>query len=394
MAINRSLPFYRFTTNSGWNISPTTAVALHGTGSDNKDGSAVPDFRTKIAQGRNACSDFDRTRRSVDFASPLSVRTRSEDYPERWFQTTTTNYGISMSSAYPDFDSDVLSRAKFAVLQKLVESREAIQGMAAVGELREVKNSVHSLASDLVVAILRPKQAMRRMVQQMSRRKAGRNRIKRAVSNYWLEAQFDILPLLSTICDTIDELHTRQLPTFRIRGWSEKSEDGPLVKGATYGHSQAVYHGYHSTTSTFRAKYTYALKASLDANDRFGFSAKSIPGAVWEWTPWSFLLDYAVGVGDWLSQMQYASTPFIWGCRSELARAVRKGQPRRHSVNSGWAVEHEILPSWQSSSMRYSRQNVTTWPCPMPRVKILDSLTNPFRVANVSALLASRINIP
>lgn len=62
-------------------------------------------------------------------------------------------------------------------------------------------------------------------------------------------------------------------------------------------------------TVNWQSEYKYGLGGAIDIitrydPDRFGTSALDIVRAAWERTPWSFVFDWFVNVGDWLSSIR------------------------------------------------------------------------------------------
>lgn len=191
------------------------------------------------------------------------------------------------------------------------------QGLVALGELRETVQLLRNPIAAFTKYMRRPKvwraarkqyrkeQSWLKRLKGMSStaRRAMRNPELEALSGAWLSGRYGVRPLISDIqgvMSAIDALKEKSRPLYTSRGHSQQtateswSETGGLTARQTWSPV--------CTTEDFvdcRAGVTY----ECDTRDTWGMSLSQIPVALWETTFCSFMVDWAVNIGDYLAAL-------------------------------------------------------------------------------------------
>lgn len=132
--------------------------------------------------------------------------------------------------------------------------------------------------------------------------------------------------------------------------------------------------------------------------ERFGFSLREVPLTLWEVTPWSFLIDYFVPVGDFLRSWCYMNFPFKGVQRTTFREVRHIGYSR---ITSDWFPMSECrdsVPGYNTVTYGVFRREkmVQVPPAMSLYVKGLDELSLK-QFANMTALAVanrSRFFIP
>lgn len=143
----------------------------------------------------------------------------------------------------------------------------------------------------------------------------------KAVSDGWLELQYGWLPLLEDCYGAAEMIAAQRLREVRNRAqkskkmwvWSEPSQS--FAKGITLGN-------FYGAKTTTRLEYTikYVVYYSTPNSELHTLSQLGVtnPALIaWELTPWSFVIDWFIPVGNFLSSMDatYGLT-FEKGCKT------------------------------------------------------------------------------
>lgn len=189
-------------------------------------------------------------------------------------------------------------------------SKRALQLVRFVRKLKKL--DILSAATELGVAppkVFRPRYVRRLSIDSSLRRRYIREKevwrrgkgiqLKKSAkvfANNFLEFHFGWSPLINDIGNAVKVLQDR-LPTFRVKGHSILRTENKLVDYIT---SYAI----ERTTDVSSQEITIRARASmenpnLDLANRLGFTDPL--GVLWEVVPFSFVVDWFVNVGDFLS---------------------------------------------------------------------------------------------
>nr|APG77134.1 hypothetical protein [Beihai levi-like virus 26] len=209
-----------------------------------------------------------------------------------------------------DWNRIPVQKARNRLLSKIGDSGIDIGTMIA--ELGETVSYVSELAIDLVqfgMAIKsgRFNQAVRKLGVSKRRWQQFSKRPDASIASRWLEFNFAIVPLVSDIADVaalyddpnkvLGAVHLKRTAN---QYFKESSEDSIFYYGAFRNGVKTKYWG------KVRASCTYTVyDAELVAAQAMGLV--NAPSALYNIVPFSWLLDYAVSIGDWLALLTATS---------------------------------------------------------------------------------------
>jgi len=140
---------------------------------------------------------------------------------------------------------------------------------------------------------------------------SGRNALK-AASDAWLEYRYGWKPLIldcQTTIDQVSKIHQKYTRKHLVARSSESTSVSRTkdFQGTGFGswpnlssYGQATGKGF----ATANAGVMYTVSNPVDPGEAasriFGTSARDVPATVWEIIPFSFVVDWFVGVGDWI----------------------------------------------------------------------------------------------
>lgn len=180
---------------------------------------------------------------------------------------------------------------------------------------------------------------------------SGRSAAKVA-ANTWLEFRYGLMPLIKTVQDLQELVESKaaKLDNDLIRSarskivksvnFSPKATPGDFVVGQT-----GMRIKFDSMdTMTFRSSVQYKMKGVPSIYTLLGLSPRFVPELAWELTKASFVVDWIVSIGPWLSALRF--TPEI----QVLGNTVSTKVNRKVTVNL-----HTYVPSSQNQAPRVSQ---------------------------------------
>lgn len=302
---------------------------------------------------------------------------------------------------------NVENRAKTKFLNELADMRGKGRfdlGVAA-GELRETAHMVTDLANKLVMTprkiadkieetpervISWLKKAERMGVENALRHTGRKDRVKlEFVTDAWLTYQLGLRPLASDIYDATVFLKAAQL--------EDGSSMGITVKGGAseeYRYDVTlVNEGYNGSPVSLIAEVVQVVKIDYSCvykvpirtslQEQLGIDN---PGSLaWELCRYSWLADYALGIGDWIRSMTAANgTRFLEGTMSKKRTA--RIDRLRSVAPSGTTIEEDPARTRMFLNIELFDREVLlrgVMPAAMPGVKhklSLDHLANALSV--------------
>lgn len=132
-----------------------------------------------------------------------------------------------------------------------------------------------------------------------------RNKKERRIANRWLEYQYGLSPLLSDIYGLSAQLAAKINEGFMV--WARERSSESLVHETTrsfQGPDSQWYSAYHYETHKVQTRVTARFKISdesVRALSQTGLSNPALLG--WELIPYSFVIDWLIPVGEWLSAL-------------------------------------------------------------------------------------------
>jgi len=180
----------------------------------------------------------------------------------------------------------------------------------AVLEFRQAQKMFYTNA-DTIVRILSTLGSKNRFKKTAKLLGLPRNKIRQTVSNRWLEVQYGVLPLASDIHGACEELNRRlALPVIRQFSLRVKeSESGEYSTPYIYDLKIRPTFKWEATTTK---RVTCFIRQESLALSRLGYTNPLT--LAWELLPYSFLVDYLIGVGNWLNGLDAGiGLEAIWG---------------------------------------------------------------------------------
>lgn len=260
-----------------------------------------------------------------------------------------------------------------------------------LGERKQVANSISNLlrtvaftARDLRRGNLTS--AIRRMGGDPETARALR---KKDIANQWLSLQYGWKPLLSDAYDLLNGLHRRET-TFvtSVRG---SASDMKLSKSTHSAFAHPVTNlpmGIRSVRAT--VKYTVRVRPDLSFAEPAALGFTNPLTVLWEVTPWSFVVDWAIPIGRYLEQLSATHGWYFYdGC---VSSTVNVGEAGDYSWSKTVESSGQIVIDRQSHSgssasfFEFTRGLLAGFPIPdVPQFK------NPFSAGhalNAIALLS------
>lgn len=255
-----------------------------------------------------------------------------------------------------------------------------------LGEGKEALTMIANAAISLAWGYRAAKQgdfrsAARYLVRNNDRKKAV---AREGVASNWLQLQYGWLPLLADVHDGAQflahHLNTPLQHVVRVRVSSTGSTSGAAFQGN--GTSQAL------NPVSFRET---SLKAILKEVDVYQLSGLTDPLSVaWELVPYSFVIDWFLPVGDYLSCRGLASAmtgTFVTSTKTYRSFSGLTGAPNQYGSS-------EYIPSVLKVRMKevnFSRTVSSSISVPKPQVVPLSEAFSWKRAANAVALLSQLV---
>lgn len=181
----------------------------------------------------------------------------------------------------------------------------------------------------------------------------------RGLEKFWLEYRYAITPLVGDVSAGMNFLFEDQGKPRSLR----------IAKSASNSRSAEVGSGdWPNAKVRESTKYTVTLAEDFDYR---ALDFNAIAPAVWELLPYSFIVDWALNIGDYLrSRRFFHFSQMTVGCRTRIIRGT-SGQPKALAPSASYPENGFSEDTWSSS---YSEQTVIQrrpWDgvVPFPQVK-------------------------
>lgn len=185
-------------------------------------------------------------------------------------------------SLFDDLDLSMRRRIKNTKVNLLQAAGERKQTFKLVSDLyRDLRGAAKDLVREFGTG------AVRRWCQQ------GVSAQSKSISNRWLQYQYGIRPLMSDIYGTAETVAThlnKGFPIYLSLGRRYKSHDTNTIGIVTNEHDTQI-----SCRLRARFKYEDSVKPNF-----VSLGLTNPMQLAWELTPWSFVADWAINMGDFL----------------------------------------------------------------------------------------------
>lgn len=242
-----------------------------------------------------------------------------------------------------------------------------VLGAAAVkayGRAQELETNVGQMLAEFgqtVSYIKNPLSALSKLSKKYLRKQQVRHVLNRnwtpsrdalrASADLWLQYRYAATPLYSDVMSLIDLANTKRVvetPILRKSGTQKLNTRsarlrtgygpylvGELIENISNAYSITAYVGYKAKV---QQPHPYGMgRSAVD----LGLHCSQLPGLLWELTPWSFVIDWFFGIGDWIE--------------------AQRPKPGLNLLGSGYSVR---LSRTTDITCRRAWQQNYSYPCP------------------------------
>jgi hypothetical protein len=296
----------------------------------------MPNWRQRIALGLNATTPFSAEKRELLITDGYEYTRRwcNHSAAKSWSSEERTGDFIGTGLALPsapstDEDSNVNARALMNFVKAARQAQGSFRGSVFSVELAEALRMIRNPAKALRDGIDRWSSLARRRLKQATGRdplgtrvrdlsKRQRAAANRALSESWLETQFGWLPLVSDIEDGYHALRKwdKRQDRKSITGFADdKSQTDSGVVTRSSRNINFTWRYYTFTESYVRYYGAVKVRTSTLKSrviEESGFRFRDFVPALWEWIPYSFVVDYFTNVGEVIEAACFPRSDMAW----------------------------------------------------------------------------------
>lgn len=367
----------------GYNSSGNTFI-----GYNNRTLIVNKDWRTKVAKHLDAGSLYTRYEYQV---KPLIWSGTSVDrhtgVPVRNYSFGALTGQLNLQDTSDDVLKDIaLSRLK----KKLSSSIGDVSLLPPLAESREIHGLIHDIngfTKDMLQALLAVKQTK------------GKSILKQA-GKIWLFFNFGVNPLVSDLAKAANSIndyvnrsdHRQRLTGSASKKWSTTISTSSFPIATTTVLLAIKSSGKHQLSYRYKGAASLNLRsdASYGVADHLGLTWEQLPSALWELTPYSWVVDYFSTVGAWLDDVFYALPGKLdYLC---LNRRYMNETTFTPTQTFGWPLTTSAIhyKNGYSKFFSFSREILTTLPTRQLRVRSFDEIGKYglSKVLNLASVLA------
>lgn len=269
------------------------------------------------SRGIKRLSHTKGTRVFAGTSKKFSYWNEYQEGPPWYLFTPTTIGGASVGEISPSFGSELTEQC----LQKVANSspeRTVEESMMFIKDLRSTIKMIRNpfgILSDLASKARNVgKKATLRQVFERNP----------SVANGWLEYQFGWKPLINDVKNTVDALaglrdsynqyvNGNMSPTkgFTVKQVSTSAKyNSPIPEGPGFIVKSRSTHRARCLMWTMMQPSPQTMSYGAFVAKRFGLSSSNIIPTVWDAVPWSFVVDWFIPVGDYLTRITETPVKF------------------------------------------------------------------------------------
>lgn len=251
-----------------------------------------------------------------------------------------------------------IQRLKSNVAQNIAEYRQ-VQNMFGTN-VRRITNAYRALRHGDVSGFSRNIPLRKRHKQSLLKR--GPLDVRRNAPTIWLETQYGWLPLLGDVYTGITNFYKRVEEGYTIR--ARGSGVDTFVVNDGWVNDPGIVR--HRDTTRKKVYCQYIIDYEVDFARLVNMQSWGLTNPLllaWELVPYSFVVDWFLPVGSWLSQVGYsAGLYFQRGMRSGMivADTVRTFGPIPTTANE----TRSLTGTDWFRSVRFNRDKLTSFPSP------------------------------
>lgn len=308
-------------------------------------------------------------------------------------QTYGTNGQVLLTR--DDIDTQLINEAVYKAKAKLFDKLkgEGANLANALGERKQVANTVSSLLKTVAYTARDLRRgnissAIRRMGGDPDTARALR---KKDIANQWLSLQYGWKPILSDVYDLIQGLHHREMVGVTVL---KAGASAMLVRKSTHSQFQHPIPPYPATgirSSRATAKYMIRVRPNLSIAEPAALGFTNPLTVLWEVTPWSFVVDWAIPIGRYLEQLSATHGWYFYdGCITTTFNVGEAGGYSWSSIRTypGYYIEIKRFSSEGGAGSWYEMQRVAISDFPIPDVPHFKNPFSAMHALNSIALLS------
>lgn len=364
-----------------------------------------PRWRRQVRAGVQAGTSYEVQAGKILSQSPGSANLREEGNDNSTY-TKMSQRGCILANPIPavlsgTYDSDADAIAKSKLFKHYDQERRLFDGATFIAELgdtiRMVKNPAFALRRAVDAWSNRAALLNRGLYVTQRRHSATKHAVQKALAGEWLEWQFGVAPLVNDIANGAKALE--EFPFYRHRvlitgkGAVQKSVHNPGTRNERWW--KWTYETVEN--QEWSVRYLMSLDPSVTEKPRsfseaWGLKTRDFVPALWEWMPYSFLIDYFTNIGELIRAYSNPIVGVKWtmkGVRRTSTKRVQTVKVER----AGGTPSYYIMGSWSpylgtGSSIYLNRVAIADPPKPSFRLKVpgYDSL----KWLNIAALIGAK----
>jgi hypothetical protein len=318
----------QYATNTHYKCNPSSCVVTST--------SRIPVFTDNRASVRKG-----------NFVTPMAYsRSITKTYPSWWRRYTHSSAGTYVSEYEDNYDG-------FASFVETIEDNLSGRNLSAelVDKFNQTTLNLSMMAKDLYDASNMALDYFKRVnrcwkdLKRGNFRRAfgafsGSRKLSKGMANNWLAFQYGVLPTIHSVQDAFAAANNQKAQTIRLVCTVSGSRSSrPKVN--TYNR----YYGQRVEKVSLRGFRYFTTKDSI----RQLLVTNQVEVA-WDATPYSFLLDWFVPIGDYLKQFGYSNN-----LRASTGCDSRRSHTTQYSGGSYWKNANQI--GQQNGEVR--RENIT-----------------------------------
>jgi len=291
--------------------------------------------------------------------------------------------------AFPSHDSNVTNGVAGRWYSKLSGALAPFKGFVFLGELKGtcaliVDNARRIFTSfrEVFRVVRNLRRTFRRALVKLRRWRRARYKVEfaallrellRRVSDLWLEWAFGVAPLLADIEAAAGILYEPKVEIKTVKATDRgtaKITSSTVTSGSLWLNC-ATYTVASTILQKTSCRAVGAIKCEkpggpnplLGSASEWGLAFREFLPTAWELTPWSFLSDYFINIGDILNAVAYHDVVPIYACISK--RSTREwtcvAKPGKTGNVNGYAMIGSVEGGWMGSqtSIRFDRTKLS-----------------------------------
>lgn len=399
------------------NMPKNVSITFTGT----RSGSKVDGWKGKIEKGLTASSPYslDMTKIVVGGQELHRIDYQMKASPyAKYFSSAQghpANQWLGQISHLPVSTSKARSMALSKLYKKLESDRSEMNAYASLAEITDVLRQFGRPFASIVDAFVRHENRLYFEKRRLVGSKTWKDeKFAQIAASTWLETSFGLIPLISDAESLAKALARWQYelsdnPKLRDRMRTRALDNAATLVVKNLNPDVTGGHKFVTTIRTeteARAQYVVGLsgdvRADFGSNARLlellGLEGRNIPLAVWEATPWSWLVDYGTNVQQILQAGAVVTSRVQWIVLTETSRTVQhlitNATPYYDTVNYRLlSAQSDVPPRAEDRGIRVIRTTLNrTIPVALgvPPLYLKSPLGDLKKVANLLAVAVTR----